>query len=95
MFNTQGAPLTKLQLSTKQAGDQILMCAQGTSATGSFTQVQFTVNNVKRPISTMIKPSDPSDDPSSHPFLCDLYTIPQNTYDFKMSAIIYHTQAGW
>lgn len=69
------------------AGIQVYYCVNGVTNSNIFDAGRFTINGVLRPETTIVRPN-------SNDF-CDLYTIPANTYTFKIQGELHHTILGW
>ncbi len=69
------------------AGIQVYYCVNGVTNSNIFDAGRFTINGVMRAETTVKRPN-------SNDF-CDLYTIPANTYTFKIQGELHHTVLGW
>ncbi len=74
--------------STLRSGAQVYFCVGGfTNSTSPFDKARFKVNGVTRQETTLRRPGT-SD-------FCDLYTIPQSTYNFRVVGELHHPTLGW
>lgn len=87
IYTKDFASLSSNDIASYKSGDQIYLCASGLGTGGEFTKAVFTVNGTVRPEVTFKKPGTG--------FLCDLYTIPANTYSYTISAQVYNSLLGW
>lgn len=86
-YNTNWEPLTTDQLSSFKAGDVVRFTVSGTASQGSISKARFIINGAVQPDTTAKKPG-------SNEFFSD-YTIPADTYEFKVQAQLYHSAYGW
>lgn len=87
IYTNNWVELTPTAFKGLSAGVQVYFCVNGVTNSSVFDSGRFTINGVLRPASTLNRPG--SDD------FCDLYTIPANTYSFKVQGEIHHTVLGW
>ena len=63
-------------------------CVNGSATVGTtFDKARFTINGILRPEVTLVRPGSTD--------FCDLYTIPQATYNFTVQGEVHHTILGW
>jgi hypothetical protein len=87
IYTNNWVELTPTAFKGLSAGVQVYFCVNGVTNSSVFDSGRFTINGVLRPETTLNRPG--SDD------FCDLYTIPANTYSFKVQGEIHHTVLGW
>lgn len=68
-------------------GIQVYFCVNGVTNTNVFDSGRFTINGVTRTQTTVKRPNTND--------FCDLYTIPANTYTFKVQGELHHATLGW
>ncbi len=79
--------LTPSDLTVLEAGDIVRFAVAGTTTSGSFDKVRFTINGTQRAEVTAKKPG-------SEEFY-DEYSVPAGVTSFTISAQIHHTSLGW
>lgn len=85
-FSATRLPLNSASFNTYKAGSKLYLCATGT---GTITKARFTVNGSLRPeVGTPFLISGIK-------YFCDLYTIPQATFQFNVTAEIFSLASGW
>lgn len=87
IYTNNWVELTPTAFKGLSAGVQVYFCVNGVTNSSVFDAGRFTINGVLRPVTTLNRPG--TDD------FCDLYTIPANTYTFKVQGEIHHTVLGW
>lgn len=86
-YDKNWAPLTAAQLSALSEGDIVRFAVSGTASSGAFERARFTING-----GTAIEVTDKK--PGSEEFYYE-YKIPKDTYNFTVSAQIFHDSLGW
>lgn len=88
IYTTGWTEITPAAFQGLTSGIQVYFCANGVASSGSiFNKARFTINGVLRPETTIVNPQTKG--------FCDLYTIPANTYSFKVQGEIHHATLGW
>ena len=59
-----------------------------------FDQAEFSINDIKRPATTKVKPRGASD-PAKQVEFYDIFEIPTGETTFDVTASLHHTIAGW
>lgn len=87
IYTNNWVELTPTAFKGLTSGVQVYFCVNGVTNTNVFDSGRFTINGVLRPVSTLKRPGTND--------FCDLYTIPANTYSFKVQGEIHHVLLGW
>lgn len=87
-YSTQWTEITPQAFSGLRAGVSVYFCVNGLSNSNTpFDMGRFTINGVLRNQTTLKRPGTND--------FCELYTIPTNTYTFKVQGEIHHSVLGW
>lgn len=86
-YATDWTYIQPINLPSLKAGDSVNFCVLGTSSIVGFDKAKVTVNATTLGETTNKRPS--SDD------FCSLYTIPEGTNTFNITAQIHHATLGW
>ncbi len=79
--------LTPTAFKGLSAGIQVYFCVNGVTNSSVFDAGRFTINGTMRPQTTLKRPNTND--------FCELYTIPANTYNFKVQGELHHAKLGW
>jgi hypothetical protein len=87
IYTNNWVELTPTAFKGLTAGVQVYFCVNGVTNTNIFDAGRFTINGVSRLKTTLKRPGTND--------FCDLYTIPANTYSFKVQGEMHHVLLGW